>query len=195
MSQDTPSGAVTQLLDDLRHGTEGARTALVNEVYCTLRHVASRQLAQERPGHTLTPTGLVNEAYIRLLEGQPQFEHRRHFFGAAAQAMRRILVDHARSRLAAKRGCGVVPVTLGEDIPGVGQPSPEETLVVDQLIDQLGVEDELAFEIARLRLYAGLEFNEIAELLECSTRTVMRRWRTARAWLGARLQDTDSEPV
>ena len=174
-------GQITQVLLELRRGESRAADKLLTLVYDQLRALAQRYLSQERPGHTLQPTALVHEAYIRLV-GEADWEDRAHFFAVAARAMRRILVDHARTRAAAKRG-GLEqrrPIEVAETCAA----RPDEYVVaLDEALTTLaGVDPELA-RLVELRFFGGLSVEETAEVLDVSTRTVKRHWTVARGWL------------
>lgn len=173
---------VTQLLHDWSNGDKEALDRLLPLVYDELRRVAARYLGRERPGHTLQPTALVHEAYIRLLgESQVSWQGRAHFFGAAARLMRRILVDHARERNAAKRGHGL-KVTLNEAL--APSASPDLDLVaLDRALEELSALDAEQARIVELRFFGGLSVEETAEVLSVSPATVKRHWVSAKAWL------------
>lgn len=184
------------LLEQSRSGDATARDRLVRLVLDDLRVIASGQLRHERRDHTLQATALVNEAWLRLSDGADLgFASRSAFLAAATVAMRRILVDHARARKAAKRGG---PERRREPLPSdamamVADDRFEDLLFLDDAISVLASSDAELGEIVRLRFYAGLTVEQIAEVLELSPRTVKRRWSFARAWLLARLQDADSD--
>lgn len=172
----------TRLLQAAGEGEEAWR-ALFVLVHDELRGLAGKQMARERPGHTLQATALVNEAWMRLAgDERHAFESRRHFFGAAARAMQRVLTDHARRVLADKRGAGRERLTLsGVDL--AAEDDPARALELSDALARLEREDERAAEVARLRLYAGLEVAEVALTLGTSERTVAREWAYARARL------------
>ncbi len=179
---------VTRILADIERGDGRAAAELLPLVYAELRELANQRLAGEGPGHTLQPTALVHEAYIRLV-GDPsqEWESRRHFFAAAAQAMRRILIESARKRKRLKRGGDRrrLPANLAELAE---TDNFEEIVAVDDAIGRLEEEDPQAAEIVRLRFFAGLSGNQTAEVLKRSPRTVAREWTYARAWLFRVLQ-------
>jgi len=186
-------GDVTGILAELRHGGADRDTAmqrLVPLVYDELRVLARAQLRHERPDHSLQPTALVHEAYLRLLGATPSgFNDRQHFFRAAAQAMRRILVEHARARTRQKRGGARVRVDLsGLDL--AHDPDPDQLLALDEAIRRLEEQDPEAAEVVRLRFFAGLSVEETARATGLSERTVKREWAFARAWLFAALDGT-----
>jgi RNA polymerase sigma factor (TIGR02999 family) len=182
-----PNHDLTQLLQTAGEG-RASQAQLFSLVYGSLRDLARRQLGAERAGHSLQPTALVHEAWLRLGGGDAvSWEGRAHFFGAAAEAMRRILVDHARSRNADKRGASsrrlpldAVELAAGDD--------PGQVLVLDDALTRLEALDERLAKVVRLRFWAGLEEQEVAELLQLSPRTVRRDWKLARAWLARDLQ-------
>ena len=162
----------------------GAGEGFFPLVYDELRRLAARQLGAERPGHTLDATALVHEAYLRL--GDAAFADRSGFFRAAAVAMRRILVDHARGRRAAKRGGGVTPAALDPDSPTIGL-DPDLLLDLDAALARLAIEDPSSADVARARLFAGLSIDEAAEGLGLSRATAYREWAYARSWLATSL--------
>jgi RNA polymerase sigma factor (TIGR02999 family) len=156
---------------------------LTELAHAELRRLARRYLAGERPGHTLQPTALVNEAYLRLAAGQPvDWQNRAHFVGVAAHQMRRILVDHARKRHRAKRDGGGVRVTFDEQLP-VADERGHDVVALDEALEKLARLDPRRSRIAELRYFGGLSVEETAEALSVSVATVMRDWRLARAWL------------
>ena len=169
---------VTRIIQPLDAGAAGELLPLV---YDELRKLAAQRLASEVPGQTLQPTALVHEAYLRLVGGQ-RFESREHFFAAAAEAMRRILVDNARRRKAAKHGGDRRRVDLdGRDVPA--RPPPEEVLALDEALARLAAEDPEAAEVVRLHFFAGLSVEQAADALGVSRATAYRQWSFARAWL------------
>lgn len=177
---------VTLLLEAVCSGDRAAYGHLYEAVYAELRRVAAANMRRESPGHTLQPTALVNEAYLRLAPGVCGLRNRRHFFGAAAEAMRRILVDHARQRQAGKRGAGFERVTLS----GVDLPANDESvdvLDVDAALEELGREQPRLAELAKLRYFAGMSIEEAAEAQGTSPATAKRDWAFARAWLQERI--------
>ena len=184
--------SISLLLDRASRGDALAARELLPLVYDQLRATAARRMAGERPDHTLQPTALVHEAYLKLVgTGQVSWDGRRHFYAAAAEAMGRILIDHARGRRRQKRGGGVKPVDL-DAIEAAEQERPiEEILSVDEAIHRLEKRDERMATIVRLRFYAGLEVGEIAAALRVTDRTVRRDWAMARAWLYRDLAESD----
>ena len=193
--QGTPSPSeVTRIFLSWRQGDEGALNALLPLVYDEMRRLAGSYLRNEGAGHTLQPTALAHEAYLRLLDQrQVSWQNRAHFMGLAAQAMRRILVDHARRRDAQKRGGGAVRVTL-DDADAAGEAIsaalpldvPAEDL--DQALDRLAALDERQARVVELRFFTGLSIEEAAEALSVSPATVKRDWTLARAWLHRELK-------
>ncbi len=183
-----PAGAVTRILEELRHGDLEARERLVALVYDELHQLAAIHLRSERTGHTLPPTALVNEAFLRLFgESGSSWENRAHFFGAAGQAMRRVLVDYARRRSAAKRGSGLAPEELRDE--PADEVQVERILAVDGALEQLGAEDERKRKLVELRFFAGLSMEEAATALDVSLATAKRDWAYAKAWLYRELRE------
>lgn len=184
---DEAPGDITQLLRRMRSGDRGAADRLVAEVYPALKRIAARHMRRERPGHTLQTTALVNEAYVKLVRQEDaDWSNRAHFFAVAAQVMRRILVDHARTRLAEKRGGGAAALPLDEALVF----SPErsaEFVALDEALSRLETHDERVSRVVELRYFAGLSVEETAEALRISARTVKRDWQFGRAWLQAEL--------
>jgi RNA polymerase sigma factor (TIGR02999 family) len=161
---------------------------LLPTVYAELRHLAAALTAGLPPGQTLQPTALVHEAYLRLVRNQdPGWKGRRHFFGAAAQAMREILIDQARHKGRRKRGGGARRVELSEGLALIEPPS-DDLLALDEAIQQLQAEKPPLAEIVLLRYYAGLSVEETADVVGRSVSSITRDWRVARAWLAERLQ-------
>jgi len=181
-SNPAPEHEVTQLLQRVRAGDSAARDRLFPLIYEELRQVARRALRRERPDHTMRPTELVHEAFLKLGGAEGPWQDRAHFFGVAARAMRQILVDHARRRLAGKRGGGMIATTL-EDVGAEQGLPPEELLALDAALDRLEQKDARLRALVEYRFFGGLSDREIAELLQVSERTVNRDWAKARAWL------------
>jgi RNA polymerase sigma factor (TIGR02999 family) len=181
---DLPASAVTRILADLRGGSPRAAGELLPIVYDQLRALARQNMHRERAGHTLQATALVHEAFVRLLgDADVAWDSRGHFYVAAAEAMRRILIEHARSRGREKRGGGRQRVPLSVvDVPASAD-DPEQILAVDDALRRLEGEDPDAANVVRLRFYAGLGVEETARALGKSPRTVAREWAFARAWL------------
>jgi RNA polymerase sigma factor (TIGR02999 family) len=177
-----PNAAVTRLLVRWTEGDKQALEDLLPLVYDELRRLARRYLHQERPGHTLQSTALVHEAYLRLVDQNVSWQNRAHFFGIAAQMMRRILVDHARSRSAAKREDGACRVTLDEGLVALKQ-RDLDVVALDDALTNLGKIDPQQSKIVELRFFAGLSIEETSEVLHISPATVKRDWAMAKAWL------------
>ena len=178
-----PPPDVTALLDEWNRGNENALGELLPLVYAELRRVAARQLRRERASHTLQPTALVHEAYLRLTDQrQVDWKHRAHFYGVAAQIMRRILVDHARRRAASKRGDGLPCVSI-DDAAEVAAASEMPIAALDAALDRLEKMDTELARVVELRAFGGLSIEEAAHALNVSPSTVKRDWRTAKAWL------------
>ena len=179
---------LTLLLRDCARGDSQAFNRLVPHVYEELRRLAGRYMRAESPEHTLQPTALVHEAYARLVGSEIDFRDRRHFFRAAALAMRRILVDHARRRAAARRGGDARRVPLDTSAAASGEWTPD-LLDLDRALGELTEQDERKGRVVELHFFAGLRYEEVAEVLEISPATVDRDMRLARAWLRRRLED------
>ena len=174
---------ITQLLAAWGTGDKSALDKLLPLVHAELRRIARRRMSQERDGHTLQATALVNEAYLRLA-GQESFEwhSRSHFFAVCAQVMRHVLIDHARAHARSKRGGGAVQVSLGEAVALAGQPA-EHFLALDEALKFLETVDPQKSKIVELRYFGGLSIDETAEVLDISPRTVRREWQRSKAWL------------
>ena len=179
----------TQLLNSIEAGDRDASAQLLPLVYDELRRLAAQRLAQEKPGQTLEPTALVHEAYLRLVgpPGGRRWNGRNHFFAAAAEAMRRILVEQARRRQAEKRGGQANRQELQES--GIAAPQPDEdVLAVDEALEQLAGADAVAANLVRLRFFGGMTMQEAADLLGMSVRSAQDVWAYARSWLHHKLQ-------
>lgn len=186
MSVDAGAG-VTRLLLKWTEGDKQALEDLLPLVYDELRRLAKSYLQRERPGHTLQSTALVHEAYMRLVDQNVSWQSRAHFFGIAAQMMRRILVDHARGKNAAKRGDGAVQVTLDEGLVAANE-RDVNVLALDACLTKLAALDAQQSQIVELRFFAGLSIEETAEILKISPATVKRDWAMAKAWLYREMQ-------
>ncbi len=174
---------VTEILRAVKNGQQQGAEQLLALVYAELKRIAAQKMAGEAPGHTLQPTALVHEAWIRLVgDGEAHFENRAHFFSAAAEAMRRILVESARRKNAAKSGSGAIRVEL-EEHHWVQAVASEELLALDEAIDLLAKEDPTAAEFVKLRYFVGMHREEAATTMGLSSRTADRIWAYARAWL------------
>lgn len=181
-------GEVTLLLAEMRSGRKDALTRLVPLVYNELRRLAGRYMRDERTGHTLQPTALVHEAFLRLAgQDRANWQNRAQFMGIAGQLMRRILVDHARKRYAAKRGGTLVTLDEGIGNQRLTAAQPEEILAVDEALARLDRLDPQQARVVELRYFGGLSAEETAEAMGMSQRTVEREWTTAKAWLRAQL--------
>ena len=172
---------VTQLLEAAQGGDRQAAAALLPLVYAELRKLAAAKMARESPDHTLDATALVHEAYLRLV-GDQQFDGRGHFFFAAAEAMRRVLVNHARDRNRLKRGGGRVRLELLDRVGSLAE-DPDLILSLDDLLTRLGADDAAAAQVAQLHLFGGLSVKEAAEAIGISRAVSYRNWKYARAWL------------
>jgi RNA polymerase sigma factor (TIGR02999 family) len=180
---DAPRHDVTQLLARWKDGDEAALQQLVPIVHEELRRLARRQMARERPGHTLEPTALVNEAYLRLVNlKQMQWQDRAHFFAMGARLMRRILVDFARSRSYQKRGGGAKQVSFTQALE-VAAGEPADVVALNDALDALAGVDERKSRVVELRFFGGLSIEETAEVLNVSRETVKRDWQVAKMWL------------
>ncbi len=177
-------GDITQLLNAIDSGDPKAANELLPLVYSELRRLASAKMAKEKPGQTLQATALVHEAWIKLSGGKQQtWNDRQHFFRAAAEAMRRILVDRARQRLAAKRGGQPIRTELTDSKQGFGPMDDEQVLALNDALEALKLRDPQAAELVHLRFFAGLKMSEAAEIAGVSARTAERNWAHTRAWL------------
>ena len=189
---DSPGGEVTRLLVEVRAGHDGAADRLANVVYTELRRLAASRMRAERSDHTLSPTALAHEAWARFGPDIPttEIEGRRHFFGIAVNAMRRVLIEHARARLAAKRGADADVVPL--ESVDVAAPTDHELIALDSALQQLTAIRPRAARVVELRFFGGFSHTEIAGLLTVERRTVDRDWAFARAWLAGLLRGTGS---
>jgi RNA polymerase sigma factor (TIGR02999 family) len=180
-----PEGDVTRILADVSRGVPRAETRLLAAIYGELKRIAGAKMGARAAGHTLQPTALVHEAYLRLLGGAASpraYKDSAHFFTAAAAAMRSILVDHARRKRADKRGGGAESVTLHPDLASDAEPL-ERILQVHEALDRLAADHARAAKVVELLVFAGLSVEEAASALGVSDRTVKRDWRFGRAWL------------
>ena len=174
---------VTQLLVDWSNGNQAALDKLMPLVYEELHRLAHRYMNQERPGHTLQTSALVNEAFVKLVDQKDvHWQNRSHFFGIAAQLMRRVLVDYARSRHYAKRGGDARQVSLDEALT-VSPERATEVVALDDALKRLALIDERKSQIVEFRFFGGLSIEETAEVLKVSPGTIMRDWTLAKAWL------------
>ena len=176
------SNNITELLLGWSRGDNEAMASLMSLVYDELRRLARSYMRRERPGHTLATTGLIHEAFLRLIDQEVQFKSRSHFFGIAAQTMRRVLVDYAKNHRSAKRGGGAI--RLSDDEVALFTVSPNIDLVaLDEALGRLEAIDPHRGRIVELRFFGGLSNEEASEVLDVSTATVQRQWAGARAWL------------
>jgi RNA polymerase sigma-70 factor (ECF subfamily) len=174
---------VTQLLLAWSKGDAAAFEELLPLVYGELRQIAERYLRRERAAHTLQATALVHEAYLKLVnQQQVEWQNRAHFYGIAAHAMRRILIDHARSRQADKRGSGEAQLSLDDNL-NIADERHRELIALDDALTALAAFDPQKSRIVELRYFGGLSIEETAEVLDIGTATVIRQWRLAKAWL------------
>ena len=181
---------VTRLLVQLTDGDRAAMDELLPLIYDELRRLASNYLRRERQGHTLQPTALVHEAYMRMVDQtQVRWQNRAHFFGVAAQMMRRILVDHARGHAAEKRGGEFQKLSLDENIDTPGGERDLNLVSLDDALNRLSELDPQKSKIVELRFFGGLSVEETAEVLGVSAPTVKRQWRMAKAWLYGQVQN------
>ena len=184
---------VTQLLIAWRNGNQVARDELMGLVYRELHRLAHNYMKREAVGHTLQTSALVNEAFLRLVDQREvEWRNRAHFFALAAQMMRRILVDYARSRLYAKRGGGMQPMSLDEGVIAPEERSAE-VVALDEALEKLGAFDARKGRIVELRFFGGLSIEETAEVLAVSPGTVMRDWTLAKAWLRREMSPVASD--
>lgn len=189
-------GDVTRLLEHASAGDADARATLFDVLYRELRRLAESAMRAERVNHTLQPTALVHEAFLRLASDHGRFESRAHFLGVAAAAMRRVLVDHARGRNAQKRGRGATLVTV-DDLDDLPQPASEDLdlVVLDDALSRLSSLDARQGQIVELRFFGGLSVEEAAVVVGVSERTIKREWQLSRAWLRreiARIEGQDA---
>lgn len=193
--EEQPSAVpVTVLLQNWRHGDESALVQVAAIVDRELRRLAASYLRRERPGHTLQPTALVNEAFVRLMEqgARPDWESRSHFIAIAAQHMRQILVDYARRHRAAKRGAGATLIPI-EDAQAAVQPRPVDLLALDEALEKLAAVDPRKARAMELKYFGGLEMAEIASVLNISPKTVEKDVRLGAAWLRSALNAQPAE--
>jgi RNA polymerase sigma factor (TIGR02999 family) len=191
--RDAECSETTQLLRAWASGDRDALEQLTPRVYDELRRIAGHFMQDERPGRTIQTTALVHEAYLKLIDvTNVDWQHRAHFFAISAQIMRRILLDRARRRVAAKRG-GVAPRVNLDEVPDIGSGRARELIVLDDALNALSKVDPRKARVIELRFFAGLSVEETAEVLKVSSDTVKRDWRLARAWLLAELGDPQNE--
>lgn len=191
-SQNPQSEEVTRLLVNYSNGDQQALEQLLPLVYNELRRLAAGYLRREREDHTLQPTALVHEAYLRLLGQEVEWKNRAHFFGVAANMMRRILVDHARQHQAEKRGSGDVKIALDEAI-NLSSERAADLLALDDALTALAEFDPQKSRMIELRYFAGLSVEETAQVLGISIATFSRQWKTTKAWLYREITKTTPE--
>ncbi len=179
---------VSVLLERARGGDTDALKRVMEVLYRELHTIAAREMRREDREHTLQPTALVNEAFMRLVRGPGRIQNRSHFLGLAARTMRRVLVDYARKKRSQKRGREVERVTLDDDLPVGSRPRPVDVLDLDAALSELEAVDPRACRVVELRFFGGHTDKEIAEIVGWSEPTVRRDWETARSWLSARLR-------
>lgn len=177
------SHTITHLLVEWSNGNKSAAGELIPLVHGELLRLAHHYMSHERQGHTLQTTALVNEAYLRLVDQRSvRWQNRAHFYAIAAQLMRRILIDHARSHLSAKRGQGMLRVSL-DQAADFSEDTADELIAIDEALDRLSTTDVRRARVVELRFFGGLSIDETAEVLQVSANTVMRDWGLAKAWL------------
>ena len=186
-SSDKLRSEVTVLLQRVNAGDADAPDELMQSLYKELHRLAEALMRRERPGHTLQPTALVSEAYLRLFDRLSQWENRAHFFGAAARAMRRVLIEHGRKRASLKRGGEIARVTF-DDLHVAAEDPDLDLLALDEALNDLNDVDSRLVQVVELRYFAGCSVEQAAELLGVSPATVKRDWTFARAWLYDRMQ-------
>lgn len=182
-----PPSDVTLLLTEIREGRDSAAERLFPLLYGELRALARRRMLAEPSGHTLQPTEVVHEAYLRLVGQEAEPRDRNHFLALASTAMRRVLVDHARGRAAGKRGAAPTRVALSDDV-AMGDRRDLDVIEIDQALDRLAALDARQAMLVELRFFGGLAVEEAAAVLGVSTATAARDWRVARAWLSRELE-------
>jgi RNA polymerase sigma factor (TIGR02999 family) len=185
---------VTSLLVASSKGDQEALNQLLPLVYDELRRLADRYLHRERADHTLQPTALVHEAYLRLIDQRVSWANRAHFFGVAAEMMRRILIDHARSRQAVKRGSAGIKLSL-DDVLEITEEKAADLIALDEALKALAEFDAQKARIVELRFFGGLSIEETASVLGLGTATITRQWRLAKAWLYHELSKDDGREV
>lgn len=190
------TGPITNCLSRLRAGDANALDQLFPLIYDELKIVARAQLTREQTGHTLGPTALVHEAYVRMADREKLVpEDRRHFFAIAAQTMRRILIDHARSRKRVKRGSGQIAVSLEEVDALMTENAADELIALDDALDRLAAVNARAAQVVERRFFGGLSLEQTGESLGVSLKTVQRDWLLARAWLRKEIDATLPESI
>jgi RNA polymerase sigma factor (TIGR02999 family) len=187
-------GDITRIIEEAREGDESATDRLLATIYDELRRLAARKLARERAGHTLQATALVHEAYLRLLGSDGgKWDNSAHFFGAAAEAMRRILVDSARRKARLKHGGGRERKEIDE-ADAITMSDPVDLIAMDEALEKLAAEDEVKAELVKLRYFAGLTGEQAGRVLGISRATADRYWTFARSWLFNEMSKGDTSP-
>ena len=188
-------GQVTEVLNSVGHGNDKAAEELLTLLYDELRQMAARQMAVETGTQTLQPTALVHEAWLRLAgKGNPHFANRAHFFGAAAEAMRRILIENARRKRAVRHGGGQHRLDI-QEVEIAGPTKDDELLAVDEVLEKLALEDPQKAELVKLRYFVGVTLEEAAGILDISVPTAKRWWTFARAWLFREITASHNQPA
>jgi RNA polymerase sigma factor (TIGR02999 family) len=179
---------ITRVLDEIQQGKEEAADELLPLVYEELRKLAAHKMAGETPGQTLQPTALVHEAWLRLTgDGSKTWDNRGHFFAAAAEAMRRILIERARAKRRLRRGAGAERIPL-EHVTVASDDPPETVLAIHEALEELAAHDPFKAQLVKMRYFVGLSQDEIAHALDVSVPTIRRHWAIARAWLYAEMK-------
>jgi RNA polymerase sigma-70 factor (ECF subfamily) len=187
-----PEGPSDAMLEALRQGDAAAAEQLLPILYAELRALAASYLRDQHAGHTLQATALVHEAWLKVSQRTGRnWDGRSHFFAVAARAMRQILVDHARGRASAKRGGGWDKVTLAYGLVAARGGPSVDLVALNDALDKLADLDPVQAHVVELRFFSGLEVDEVAGILDMSSRTVVRKWRVARAWLGVELAEVE----
>jgi RNA polymerase sigma factor (TIGR02999 family) len=185
---------ITQLLCDIRDGNKMSTDILIESIYGELHKIAAKMMRSESPGHTLQPTAVVHEAFLRLFSGTiPNWNDRHHFFAIAARQIRCVLVDHARAKSAQKRGSRAPNVELSELIGAVTEPQSTDILALDELLNRLASNDPRAAQVVELKYFAGMTDLEISKHMSVSHASVRRDWEFARAWLARHWESASSQ--
>jgi RNA polymerase sigma-70 factor (ECF subfamily) len=192
-SSSDPTSTISRLLESVRNGDAAAAAALTPMLYNELHRLAMHHMRNERPGHTLQATALVNEAYLKLIDNrEANWQNRAHFLAIASQAMRRVLIDHARSKRRVKRG-GLQQKVALEDVQIAAEEQTYDLIALDEALDRLAKVDARQGRIVELRFFGGLSVEQTAEVLSISPKTVKRDWAVARAWLHRELRNAPEE--
>ena len=192
-SSPDPTSTISRLLESVRNGDAAAAAALTPMLYNELHRLAMHHMRNERPGHTLQATALVNEAYLKLMDNrEANWQNRAHFLAIASQAMRRVLIDHARSKRRVKRGGLQQKVSL-EDVVIAAEEQSYDLVALDGALDRLAKVDARQSRIVELRFFGGLSVEQTAEVLGISAKTVKRDWAVARAWLHRELRNNPED--